>query len=196
MGGKGSKTKKTQSSGEAVTNPAANTNPPPNLNKPQNIVLVGDVGVGKTSLMLQLVHNEFYESDDEIRNRATIGADFLSHLVSIGGKDVKLNIWDTGGQERYSTMTQSYYRNCNLICIIFDVTSKESFDNVAKWFTEVGRYAKSHVAKVVIANKTDMPPVVDVQIARKQAEALGAQLIETSAKTGTGVKEAFTSWLQ
>ena len=106
---------------------------------------------------------------------------------------VKLQIWDTAGQERFRNITSSYYRGCNGIIIVYDLTRKKSFKDVEMWLGEVEKYALSSVVKLLVGNKSDL--VGQREVTRQEAERFAAQkhlaYIETSAKNATNVDAAF-----
>ncbi|XP_062315762.1 ras-related protein Rab-43 [Osmerus eperlanus] len=153
------------------------------------IVLVGDVGVGKTCVVQRFKTGIFIE-----RQGNTIGVDFTMKTMEIQGKRVKLQIWDTAGQERFRTITQSYYRSTNGAIITYDVTRKASFLAVPKWMEDVKKYGGSNIVPLLIGNKSDLTdlrevPYEDAQTMAHQLEFISA--IETSAKDSSNVDEAF-----
>jgi Ras-related protein Rab-1A len=152
------------------------------------LLLIGDSGVGKSSLLLRFADHTF---DD--RYISTIGVDFKIRTVDLQGKTIKLQIWDTAGQERFRTIVSSYYRGAHGIIIVYDVTDRDSFDNVKHWLSEVDRYGVENVEKLLIGNKSDLTSKrrVDPAEAKELAERLGIQMIETSAKQSTNVDKAF-----
>nr|XP_024218749.1 ras-related protein Rab-43 [Halyomorpha halys] len=109
------------------------------------IVLIGDCGAGKTSVVQRFKTGNFVE-----RHGNTIGVDFSMKSVTIDGKKVKLQIWDTAGQERFRTITQSYYRSANGVIIVYDITKRSSFLNLQRWIEEVRRYTASNVLLILI----------------------------------------------
>jgi Ras-related protein Rab-1A len=112
------------------------------------LLMIGDSGVGKSSLLLRFSDDKYREMDS-----STIGVDFKVKLVEVENKRVKLQIWDTAGQEKYRTITSSYYRNAQGIIVAFDVTSLESFSNVKIWLQEIDRYAPEQIAVLLVGNK-------------------------------------------
>merc|ERR1712203_883805 len=109
------------------------------------------------------------------------------------GKTVKLQIWDTAGQERFRTITSSYYRGAHGIIIVYDVTDKESFNNVKHWMQEIDKYAADGVNKLLVGNKCDLSSkkVVSYDEAKELADSLSVQFMETSAKNAHNVEQAF-----
>lgn len=152
------------------------------------IIILGDSGVGKTSLMNQYVNRKFSS-----QYKATIGADFLTKEVMIDDKLVTLQIWDTAGQERFRTITSSYYRGAHGIIVVYDTTDLESFNNVKQWLHEIDRYASENVNKLLVGNKSDLTSKREVSFdqAKEFADSLGIEFVETSAKNATNVEKAF-----
>eukprot|EP00744_Colponema_vietnamica_P000477 GILI01000867.1.p1 GENE.GILI01000867.1~~GILI01000867.1.p1 ORF type:complete len:317 (-),score=64.75 GILI01000867.1:181-1131(-) len=151
------------------------------------ILLLGDTGVGKSSLMLRYSDNTFIPS-----LISTTGVDFKVQYVDIDGKRVKLQIWDTAGQEKFHIITKAYYRGAMGIALVYDVSSEKTFTNVDYWMNNISENASSKVSKVLIANKIDIPER-EVDLARGQAcaEKYNCAHFETSAKTNQNVQDAF-----
>jgi small GTP-binding protein len=154
------------------------------------VIAVGDGSVGKTSITIRFCEGKFSQE-----YLMTIGANFgvKQNTVSFGeeDKDIKLQIWDTGGQERFSPIRELYYKGALGAVVVFDVTNRESFEHAQNWFSEV-RKNVANIPITLIGNKIDLPNRVvtyeeGVQMARKCA----APYRETSAKTGTCVDEVF-----
>ncbi|CDW53038.1 Ras family protein [Trichuris trichiura] len=163
------------------------------------IVLIGDMGVGKTCVVQRFKNGTYIE-----RQGTTIGVDFTMKTLIIDGKRVKLQIWDTGGQERFRTITQSYYRSANGIIICYDVTSEQSFISVRRWLEDVEKFAAPNVVKLLIGNANSLPVVstktdlinereISTEEGLKLAQAEQMDLIETSAKENVNIEQAFTS---
>eukprot|EP01084_Bolivina_argentea_P297286 512134_1 len=152
-------------------------------------VIIGDSGVGKSSLLLRFADDTFTDS-----YISTIGVDFKIKTVDINGKTCKIQIWDTAGQERFSTITTSYYRAAHGIIMAYDITDKESFDNISKhWLSEVDRHAPENVCKLLVGCKSDLRDkrVVEYNDALSFASESNIEFIETSAESGTNVEQAF-----
>ncbi|KAF8512991.1 putative ras-related protein rab-18 [Gautieria morchelliformis] len=154
------------------------------------LLLIGNSSVGKSSLLLRFTDEQWLPEDEA---SATIGVDFRVCKMDIKGKKVKLSIWDTAGQERFRTITSSYYRGAQGVILVYDVSSRESFDALPRWFAELDTYVTSSVVKIVVGNKLDkeFSRTVSEEEGRKFAESQGALFVEASAKTSVGVKEAF-----
>ena len=152
------------------------------------VLLLGNSNVGKSSLFLRFV--------DDIWNDTfvpTIGVDFKIKTFEIDEKKIKMQIWDTAGQERFKNIISSYYRGAHGILLIYDVTDKDSFRNLANWLIEIEKNANKNVLKVVIGNKTDLENrrVITYNQGKEFADTYGLKFLETSAKKNLNVNEAF-----
>jgi len=154
------------------------------------ILLIGNSSVGKSSLLLRFA-DETWLSEDE--SSATIGVDFRVHKMEVKGKRVKLSIWDTAGQERFRTITSSYYRGAQGIILVYDVSNRETFEALPRWFSELETYVSPSVVKILVGNKLDKEysRAVTEDEGREFAEKMGTLFIEASAKTKVGVQQAF-----
>jgi len=152
------------------------------------ILLIGDAGVGKSSLLLRYTDDSY--TDAFIGN---IGGEFKNKFIEYEGSKLQLQIWDTAGAERFRTITSSYYRGAHGIILVYDITSEKSFKSMKPWLNETQRYAYESVSKILVGNKVDLAEgkVVDVDTAKEFAESSGLAFIETSAKTSFHVEEAF-----
>lgn len=152
------------------------------------IVTLGEGRVGKTSLTLRFVHGLFH--DDE---QSTLQANFLSKTVNQEGNSVKLNIWDTAGQEKFRSIASNYYRQAKGALIVYDITDKSTFDRVVAWVKELNQQAEPNISIVICGNKCDRESERQIpkQVAQDYARKIGAAHFHTSAKTGKGVDEAF-----
>lgn len=153
------------------------------------IVIVGNSSSGKTSASINFVHGRF---DDA--TVPTIGASFLQKRVVIDGTQVSLQIWDTAGQERFRSLGPMYYRNARVAILVFDVTNEQTFDRLESWRRDLQSHAPDDICLAVCANKIDLPHhAVDMQEAESYAKGIGASFHTTSAKTGEGIQELFTT---
>jgi Ras-related protein Rab-35 len=151
------------------------------------LLIIGDSGVGKSSLLVRFADNCF--SGNYI---TTIGVDFKIRTIEVQGERVKLQIWDTAGQERFRTITSTYYRGTHGVIIVYDVTAGESFANVKRWLHEIDQNCDV-VNRILVGNKNDDPErkVVLTEDARRFADQMGIRLFETSAKDNINVEEMF-----
>ncbi|THD25845.1 Ras protein Rab 10 [Fasciola hepatica] len=152
------------------------------------LLLIGDSGVGKTCLLFRYVEDTFSSSFI-----STIGIDFKIKTVELEGKKIKLQIWDTAGQERFQTITASYYRGAMGIMLVYDITSRRTFDNIQRWMGNIQSLASTDVEKLVVANKSDMEDrrAVSLEEGMCMAKDYRVDFLETSAKTGVNVAKAF-----
>ncbi len=152
------------------------------------IVLLGDSGVGKTSIVAQYVSGS---TPDSIK--PTVGAAFFTKEMSFNGKPMELLIWDTAGQEVYRGLAPMYYRSAKIAIIVFDVTNIKSFESVSYWSKELQENVDSGLTIVVCGNKTDLEDARAIvpDVAQKKAEEFGALYVETSASTGLNVERLF-----
>ncbi|XP_064608024.1 ras-related protein Rab-37-like isoform X2 [Liolophura sinensis] len=152
-------------------------------------ILVGDSGVGKTSLLVQFDQGKFQQGSFS----ATVGIGFTNKVVDVDGTKVKLQIWDTAGQERFRSITRAYYRDANALLLLYDVTNKASFDNIRAWLAEINEYAQDDVVIMLLGNKSDMTGerVIRREDGERLARDHGVAFMETSAKTGMNVELAF-----
>ncbi|KAF3441790.1 hypothetical protein FNV43_RR15705 [Rhamnella rubrinervis] len=153
------------------------------------ILLIGDSGVGKSSLLASFISNTV----DHLP--PTIGVDFKIKHLSVGGKRLKLTIWDTAGQERFRTLTSTYYRNAHGIILVYDVTRRDTLTNLSEiWTKEVELYSTNQdCVKIVVGNKVDRDS--ERAVSRDEgialAKELGSSFIECSAKTRENVEKCF-----
>ncbi|OAY42747.1 ras-related protein RABC2a [Manihot esculenta] len=153
------------------------------------IVMIGDSGVGKSTLLLSFITGAV----TDIPN--TIGVDMKMKHIKVGGKQLKLTIWDTAGQERYRTLTSSYYRDAHGIILVYDVTQKQTFTNLANiWTKEVELYSTNKdCVKILVGNKVDKESerAVSSEEGMALAKQHGFLFLEASAKTRANVEKCF-----
>uniref|UniRef100_A0A7S3LSK1 Uncharacterized protein n=1 Tax=Palpitomonas bilix TaxID=652834 RepID=A0A7S3LSK1_9EUKA len=152
------------------------------------MMLIGDSGVGKSSLLVRFADGTFDSS-----GTPTIGIDFKLRTIDIDGKKVRLQLLDTAGQERFRTITNAHYRNAMGVMIVYDVTKRESFESVNSWLQNVDKYSQGPVNKLLIGNKADLDEKREVS--KEEGQKLAAEIqmnfYETSAKTHDNVEDAF-----
>ena len=154
------------------------------------ILLLGDSGVGKSSIILRYIENNFSQN---LMN--SIGVDFKLKNIEVKGKKVKLQVWDTAGQERFRTITTSYYKGAQAIIVVFDITDRDSFEHVKNWMADVDKFAKDGVLRILSGNKCDLEHQrkVSKDEGKELASKYGINYIETSAKETTNIDELFVS---
>jgi len=151
------------------------------------IVLVGDCGVGKTQIRTRYTMNEFNP-----QSKSTIGVEFAFKTIEIRGDEIKGQIWDTSGEERYRAVTSAYYRGSVGAVIAFDVTKYKTFTNLETWLDQLKQYADPNIVICIVGNKIDLPNrEVTTREASEFARDNGCFYMETSALDGTGVNQAF-----
>ena len=153
------------------------------------ILVIGDSSVGKTSLLLKYIDDYFSETQI-----STIGVEYKEKVITLNNRKIGLQIWDTSGQERFRSITQNFYRGADGILFVFDVTNKESFDNIKMWLNEP-QVVELNSQKILVGNKIDLEE--QRVISKEKMEDLGAKnnnlvSFETSAKTGENVEKVFT----
>ena len=157
------------------------------------LVVVGDSGVGKTNLIKRFANNTFNSN-----SKATVGVEFLSKSFKINNRIFKIEIWDTAGQERYKSITAAYYKGAKGAFVVYDITSKISFENIDKWMMEIKEKSSKDLKLMIIGNKSDLKDARQVsnEEALRKAQDTGIALMETSALDSTNVKEAFHDLLK
>jgi len=151
------------------------------------IVFLGKSGVGKTSITLRFCRDTFQDGTE-----ATIGASFLTKIVSVKDRQVKFEIWDTAGQERYRALAPMYYRNADAAVLVYDLTDPESFASLQSWYQELHKNVPNCVI-ILAGNKSDM--VNDRRVSKETAQQFSSEkecsLIEVSSKTGDNIQDLF-----
>mmetsp|Transcript_7228 Transcript_7228/g.13360 ORF Transcript_7228/g.13360 Transcript_7228/m.13360 type:complete len:211 (+) Transcript_7228:620-1252(+) len=156
--------------------------------KQLKVVLLGKSGVGKSSIVLRFVADNFKGDTD-----ATIGASYLTKILSIGDTNIKFNIWDTAGQERYGPLARMYYRDADAAILVYDITKNASFEGLKNWIEELTAHGPKGIALAVAGNKEDLvdSEEVDTTAAKSWAQQIGAIYRKTSAKTNYGIEQLF-----
>lgn len=156
-------------------------------NKKFKIVLLGESGVGKSSLVLRLVKDEWLSSQ-----HSTVGASFFRHVVSVNSQNVNFDIWDTAGQERYKSLASMYYRGAAAALVVYDITSMDSFERARYWIQQLIANSPETIV-VLVGNKLDRE--ADRMVPKDEAKRLAGESelahYEASAKEGTKVADIF-----
>ena len=152
------------------------------------IVLLGDAGVGKSSLVLRFVTNSFDKYSE-----STIGASFMSKLIMVDGNPIKYQIWDTAGQEKYHSLAPMYYRGAAAAIIVYDITRAASFQTLKNWVRELQQLGPENIVIAICGTKSDLEDKREVSTAeaRAYADEIGALFLETSAKLNKNVQDLF-----
>ncbi|KAF3210065.1 hypothetical protein TWF192_011308 [Orbilia oligospora] len=158
------------------------------------VICLGDSGTGKSSLTVRLCEGRFNKTD------VTIGVELDSRVVDVDdGKKIKLQIWDTAGQEQYRSVTNSYIRNATGALLVYDITRKDTLSHVQRWLSDLRNLGEPHISIVLVGNKCDLADrrQVSTEEAAAWAKENGINFhAETSAKTGESVERAFVEVAQ
>ncbi|KAH0795596.1 small GTP-binding protein [Histomonas meleagridis] len=156
-------------------------------------IIVGDSGVGKTCILTRFVNDIF-----ETETSSTLGVEFMSKVVETKTHKIEIQLWDTAGQELFRAVTKAYYRGSIGAFIVFDITKRDTFINIERWYNDVKCTARSDVICFLVGNKSDMESQREVkkEEALDLAEKLGIKYFETSAKTGQNIEEMMHSCIE
>ena len=153
------------------------------------ILILGDAGVGKTSLLIRYIDDKF-----EAKGLATLGVDVRYKLITMDNKKIRLDIWDTAGQERFKNIAKNYFKGAHGVIFVFDVNKKKSTEKLKFWLDNANENASKDLVKAMVGNKIDIQGNREVEL--DQMKSLGnkfnMEVFEASAKDGTGVHEIFT----
>mmetsp|Transcript_13033 Transcript_13033/g.24258 ORF Transcript_13033/g.24258 Transcript_13033/m.24258 type:complete len:201 (-) Transcript_13033:1360-1962(-) len=154
------------------------------------LVVLGSSGVGKTSLILRFVTENFKAETD-----STVGASYMTKIVSVGNSYMKFNIWDTAGQERFRSIVHMYYKEVGVAVLVYDLTNPESFAQLTWWYNEMRQHIAYDLIIAVVANKEDLVvnEKVTLEEARAFADSIGALYFRTSAKSNHGITDLFSN---
>ena len=152
------------------------------------IVIIGDTYVGKTNILSRYISNEF-----DPNSNSTIGVELTTKTYNFDNNDVKVQIWDTAGQEKYRSITSSYYKGAQGCLLVYDITKKKSFDNIDKWYSELKSNSDEKIYTMLLGNKSDLEENREVSIeeAEKKAKNFNIAFMETSAYNGNNINKAF-----
>ena len=159
------------------------------------IVVIGDSDVGKTNIVDRYCNDRFSED-----TKNTIGVDFTIHTVIINGEKIKVQFWDTAGQEQFRSMSSAYYKNAHGAIIVYDITDQDSFNNVFTWFKEVNTYSDTIPKLLLLGNKLDLDDEreVNVELGEDFANNRDMMFEEVSAKENEdkGLNKTIDSYLE
>ena len=157
------------------------------------IVLIGDSGVGKTNLLGRYLKKEYKEE-----TKATVGVEFGEKKYELNGLKIKAQIWDTAGQERYKAITSMYYKGAKGALIVFDLSSKNTFQNVEKWYNEIKKTADPNINLILIGNKSDLKDKrqISTEEGENKAKEMNVAYLETSALNCDNVDIAFDALIE
>ena len=154
------------------------------------ILLLGDGSVGKTCLLLQYTDKVFHET-----HIATIGLDYRLKTIELKDqKKIKLQIWDTAGQDRFRAITKNYYKSAHGVVLMYDVSNAQTFSNIKNWIDQIKKEAQENIVIFIVGNKIDVDAEerkVTKEEGQKLAEEYNYPFFETSAKTGENVNKIF-----
>lgn len=157
------------------------------------IVLIGDWGVGKTNILSQYTRGEFI-----LGSTGTIGVQFSSKTLTINNEVVKVQVWDTAGQDKYRAITSNYYRGAHGALLVYDITRLDTFKRLDVWLKELREYVKHECVIVLVGNKSDLTELAEVKTeeALAYAKSLGIAFFETSALSASNIEQAFDEAIQ
>eukprot|EP01120_Amphizonella_sp_Union-15-10_P005592 TRINITY_DN166_c0_g3_i3.p1 TRINITY_DN166_c0_g3~~TRINITY_DN166_c0_g3_i3.p1 ORF type:complete len:227 (+),score=39.33 TRINITY_DN166_c0_g3_i3:41-682(+) len=151
-------------------------------------IIIGDTGVGKSCLLLQFTDKRFQPIHD-----LTIGVEFGARMIALDNKQIKLQIWDTAGQESFRSITRSYYRGAAGALLVYDITRRDTFNHLSTWLQDARQHANDNMTIMLVGNKSDLEHrrAVTLEEGERFARENGLLFLETSAKTAANVEEAF-----
>jgi len=150
------------------------------------IIFVGDACTGKTSIINRIIDNPFKDTYE-----VSIGIDFMSKNIRFRGQNIKIQIWDSAGQEKYKGLIPSYVRNSSIVFIVYDVANRDTFNNVENWISFVKNIEKTTL--ILCGNKVDLSREVETKEGQELASKEGILFFECSAKTNENIKNMFFS---
>ena len=152
------------------------------------VIIIGDSSVGKTNIMNKYLKNQFLED-----SKATVGVEFGSKLFKIDGHNIKAQIWDTAGEEKYKAITGAYYKGSKGAFIVYDITRKETFDSVDRWINDLKSIGDSKMTIILIGNKCDLEDKREIpkEKGEEKARSFDCAFLETSALSGDNIEKGF-----
>ena len=157
------------------------------------IVIIGDSGVGKSNILSRYVRDEF-----SIDTKATVGVEFGSKIISINNQQIKMQIWDTAGQEKYKSVSSIYYKGAKGALLVYDISRKETFNNLNRWINEIKNNSDENINILLIGNKCDLEEgrQISQEEAFQKAKEINAGFLEVSALQAVNIEKAFKYLIQ
>ena len=151
-------------------------------------IIIGDAAVGKSNLLLRYAHGQF-----KPEYQLTIGVEFGAKNIQINNKVFRIQIWDTAGQENFRSITRAYYKNSVCALVVYDISSRDSFNNVSTWIEDCKNQSPKTIFMVLVGNKCDLNDKrqVTAEEGKDLADRNEMLFFETSAKEGINVEEIF-----
>ena len=156
------------------------------------ILMVGNSAVGKTSIMIRFLDDFYVENF-----LPTVGIDFRTKVVGYNGQNIKLHLWDTAGQEKFRTLTTSYYKGANAVIFTYDITDRDSFFQLREWILETKKHVGNDFVGIIAGNKLDLEVnrIVKTDELLYLGEDVEMPIFEVSAKSGDNIQEMFNTIL-
>ena len=153
-------------------------------------IIIGDAAVGKSNLLLRYVHGQF-----KPEYQLTIGVEFGAKNIEISSKTFRIQIWDTAGQENFRSITRAYYKNSVCALVVYDISSRDSFNNVMSWIEDCRNQSPKTIFIVLVGNKCDLEDKrqVTYEEGKELADKNELLFFESSAKEGTNVEDIFVN---
>ncbi len=157
------------------------------------IVIIGDSGVGKSNILSRYVRDEF-----SMDTKATVGVEFGSKIISINNQQIKIQIWDTAGQEKYKSVSTIYYKGAKGALLVYDISRKETFNNLNRWINEIKNNSDENINILLIGNKCDLEEgrQISQEEAFEKAKEINAGFLEVSALQAVNIEKAFKYLIQ
>ena len=157
------------------------------------IILIGDSGVGKTNLLSRYMNGTFSDS-----TKSTVGVELACKIVEINSTKIKIQIWDTAGEERYRSITSAYYKGAKGCLLVYSITDRRSFDNIDKWIEQLKGNSDEDLCIILVGNKIDIEDFVDVKTEEgmEKAKSLNIPFMETSALNNQNIDKVFQKLIE
>lgn len=151
-------------------------------------IIIGEPSVGKSAILLKFTDDKFLERYD-----MTIGVEYGAKYINVDNKKIKIQIWDTAGQEMFKSISRSYYRSTAVALLVYDITNRKTFENLEKWLEEIREFTGSDIVIVLVGNKIDLleERQVSYEEGDKFAKKYDLIFLETSAKSSSNISEVF-----